>query len=106
MYGRWLRNSFIYLLILVAIVAIVFTVFAKGGTSPTEQDLSQFVNEAKAERVESVKVHGTSVEYKLKSDDVTYKTTLEPGDTVRQVLEDAGVSQDKQPKVEIKRRSP
>ena len=32
MYGRWLRNSFIYLLILVARVAIVFTVFANSGS--------------------------------------------------------------------------
>src|SRR3990172_10391829 len=105
MYGRWLRNSFIYLLILVAIVAIVFTVLGKSGSSPVEQDLSQFVNEAKAGSVESVRVSGSNVEYKLNNDDVTYKTTLEPGDTVRQVLQDAGVAQDEQPKIEIKKRS-
>ena len=35
MSSRWLRNSFIYLLILVAVVAIVFSFFRNGDSSKT-----------------------------------------------------------------------
>ena len=46
MYGRWLRNSFIYLLILVAIVAIVFTVFQSGGDGQGEAvTVPQFIEQ-------------------------------------------------------------
>ncbi len=53
MYGRWLRNSFIYLLILVAIVAIVFTLLPGGGESDEEkspQDLITAVKTARSTR--------------------------------------------------------
>ena len=52
MYGRWLRNSFIYLLILVAIVAIVLTIFLNNGDETVDQTLEQFVASAKAGEVE------------------------------------------------------
>jgi len=105
MYGRWLRNSFIYLLILVAIVAIVFTVFSSGGSGKVEQDIKQFVAEAKAGNVDSVQVDGTTVEYKLKGQDVGYKTELEPGDTVTAVLQRDSIPISDQPKIEVKQAS-
>src|SRR3970040_224546 len=90
MYGRWLRNSFIYLLILVAIVAIVFTLLP-GGSSAEEQPLTQFIDDAKAHRVQSVEVDGTELTYKLVDSSQTFKTKMEQGDTVRQVLNDANI---------------
>ena len=105
MYGRWLRNSFIYLLILVAVVAIVFTVFSSGGSGKVQQDLKQFVAEAKAGNVDTVQVDGTTVEYKLKGQDVGYKTELEPGDTVTAVLQRDSIAISEQPKIEIKQAS-
>ncbi len=105
MYGRWLRNSFIYLLILVAIVAIVFTVFSSSGSGKVEQSLTDFVAEAKTGRVASVEVDGSSIDYKLKGDDVTYKTKMENGDTVRKVLQDNGISTDSFPPIKIKQPS-
>ncbi len=105
MYGRWLRNSFIYLLILVAIVAIVFTVFSSGGSGKVEQDIKQFVAEAKAGNVDSVQVDGTTVEYKLKGQDVGYRTELEPGDTVTAVLQRDSIPVSDQPKIEVKQAS-
>src|SRR3989304_4678059 len=83
MYGRWLRNSFIYLLILVAIVAIVFTLLP-GGSSSVERPLTAFIEDAKAQRVESVEVNGTDLTYKLKGDEQTFKSKMEQGDTARQ----------------------
>jgi len=105
MYGRWLRNSFIYLLILVAIVAIVFTVFANSGSAKVEQSLQDFVADARAGNVTSVEVDGSNVTYKLAGDQITYKTKMEEGDTVRQVLLDAGMRQEDLPDIKTKEPS-
>ncbi len=91
MNGRWLRNSFIYLLILVAIVAIVFTVLSGGGSDKVDQELSQFISQAQAGDVVKVEVDGETLNYELSNDDATYTTKVEEGDTVRQILQDAGV---------------
>ena len=93
MNSRWLRNSFIYLLILVAIVAIVFTLFSKGGSSDQETTLTEFIREAQNGKVERVEVSGRNLKYFLTDDpnDQTFKTKMESGDTVRQVLQDAGI---------------
>ncbi len=105
MTGRWLRNSFIYLLILVGVIAIVFTVFGTGGGSSKEEvDPSQFVADVKADKAEEVERDGDTVTWKVISadDEKTYKFKLEKGDTVRGVLEDAGIPIEQQPEVDIK----
>ncbi len=91
--GRWLRNSFIYLLILVAIVAIVFTLFGQGGSNDQETTLTEFISYAQNEEVERVEVRGRNLKYFLTNDpnEQTFKTKMESGDTVRQVLQDAGI---------------
>jgi len=104
MYGRWLRNSFIYLLILVAIVAIVFAVFQSGSSGSTKETIDAFVGHAQAGELTKVEVDGQDVTYKLKGEDTDYTTKLEQGDTVRSVLVDAGVKPGdaNYPDVEIK----
>src|SRR3970282_2970332 len=104
MYGRWLRNSFIYLLILVAIVAIVFTLLP-GGSSAVERPLTAFIEDAKAQRVESVEGNGTDITYKLKGDEQTFKSKMEQGDTARKVLTDAGIAPEAFPKIDINKHS-
>ncbi len=106
MYGRWLRNSFIYLLILVAIVAIVFTLLP-GGSSSQETTLTEFVSEAQNENVERVEVNGTELKYWLKDDanEQTFKSKMEEGDTARQVLQDAGIEPQDFPPIKIKEDS-
>ncbi len=107
MYGRWLRNSFIYLLILVAIVAIVFAVLQGGGDSPQKVELSQFISDAQAGEVVKVDVDGTQLDYKLRGEDITYRAKMEKGDTVRNVLQDNGVEpgSDNYPEVSLKETS-
>ncbi len=104
MYGRWLRNSFVYLLILVAIVAIVFTLLPSG-SGKVDQPLQQFIEDAKAQRVQSVEVDDSNLTYKLKGDEATFKTKMEKGDTVRQVLQDAGIPTEEFPPIKIKEPS-
>ncbi|MEE8369646.1 MAG: ATP-dependent metallopeptidase FtsH/Yme1/Tma family protein, partial [Dehalococcoidia bacterium] len=102
MYGRWLRSSFIYLLILVAIVAIVFTVFSSSGSEQVDATLTDFVREAKAGNITNVEVNGTNLEYELAGEtDIIFKARMEDGDTVREILQENGVPLESVP-VEIK----
>ena len=55
MYSRWLRNSFIYLLILVAVIAIVFAFFNSGEGHPTIA-LGQVISDVKANQVQKIEV--------------------------------------------------
>ena len=107
MYGRWLRNSFIYLLILVAIVAIVFTVLRTSGDDTTEAELSDFVAEAQEGTVTKVEVDGNKLTYELEGDDITYETKMEDGDTVRDILQENGIEpgSPEYPPIEIKETS-
>ncbi|MCJ7510935.1 MAG: ATP-dependent zinc metalloprotease FtsH [Dehalococcoidia bacterium] len=105
MNSRWLRNSFIYLLILVGVVAIVFTLFGTKGSSKEEVSLSRFVEDVRAGNVlmkDGVEVDGNKIKYKLTDGEKTYKTEMEKGDTVRGVLDDEGIPLDKQPEVDPK----
>ncbi len=60
MYSRWLRNSFIYLLILVAVIAVVFAFFS-GGNSKDKIAFGQVIEDAKAGKVEQIEVDGRKV---------------------------------------------
>ena len=107
MTGRWLRSSFIYLLILVGVIAIVFTLFGTGGgESKQEVDLAVFVDDVKNQRwvEESVEVDGNNVTWKVMQADgeKTFKTKMEKNDTVREVLDAEGIPIEEQPKVAIK----
>ena len=57
MYSRWLRNSFIYLLILVAVIAIVFAFFS-GGEDHKNVAFGTVVTDAKAGLVQKVDING------------------------------------------------
>jgi cell division protease FtsH len=105
MTGRWLRNGFIYLLILVAVIAIVFTLFGTGGESKEEIQPADFVADVQAqgkEGFESVEVDGNNVTYKLKDSENTFKFKLEKNDTVRGLLDRAEVPIEEQPEIEVK----
>ncbi len=60
MYSRWLRNSFIYLLILVAVIAIAFAFFS-GGDDLGEVTFGQLVEDIKSGQVEKLEVDKRSV---------------------------------------------
>jgi cell division protease FtsH len=105
MNGRWLRNSFIYLLILVGVIAIAFTLFGTGSSSSKEDvEPGQFVADVRADKAEDIERDGDTVTYKVATADgeKTYKFKLEEGDTVRGILEDAGIQIEEHPEVDIK----
>jgi cell division protease FtsH len=110
MYGRWLRNSFIYLLILVAVVAIVFTVLRGSGESKQDESLDGFVAHVQQGEIKKVEVDNETLIYELEGEDTKYQAKMEKGDTVRGVLGEADppvkIGDANYPDVEIKEPSP
>jgi cell division protease FtsH len=102
MYGRWLRNSFIYLLILVAIVAIVFTLLPSGGASEEEKSPQDLITAVKTGQVDKIDVDGDTVRYKLDGTDPTYKFEKEKGETVGDILDRGGIPLEDHPTIDIK----
>jgi cell division protease FtsH len=102
MNGRWLRNGFVYLLVLAGVIAIVFAIVGTGGSGPEEVELSVFIEDVKSGRVTegSIEVDGNNIEYKVDDGETTLKTKMEENATVRGVLLDAGV--EPIPDVEVK----
>src|SRR4051812_27621327 len=70
--SRWMRNSFVYLLILVAVIAIVFAFFRPSSGSSSKEDLSSVIRDAKAGSVQKIEVSDNDL-----------KVTVQEGDTKR-----------------------
>jgi cell division protease FtsH len=104
MSSRWLRNGFIYLLILVAVVAIVFSFFGRSeGTK--SKDVSDVVSDVKEGNVQTLQVSGNSITEVLENGD-KYKSRKEEGSSIYEVLKDSGVSQDQLNDVRIQVNQP
>ena len=60
--SRWMRNSFVYLLILVAVIAIVVAFFRPGVRLRQRcEDLSTVISDAKAGSIEKIEVKGNTL---------------------------------------------
>jgi cell division protease FtsH len=89
MYSRWLRNSFIYLLILVAVIAIVFSVFNPGG-GPQSKPLGFVTSQVKQGKVSEIDISGDGLTVKM-TDGTTYHSRKESGESLESQLKDAGI---------------
>jgi cell division protease FtsH len=89
MNSRWLRNSFIYLLILVAVIAIVFSFFAPGSSVPN-RSLGDVITDANAGKVQRIEVSGDSLTV-FETGNQKFHSRKENAGTVFQVLKDAEV---------------
>ncbi len=96
MYSRWLRNSFIYLLILVAVIAIVFAFFS-GGDDHESINLGTVVEDAKRGLIEKIEVDGRSVEVTYvqqanESEPAVFKSRIGENTNLEQSLRDEEVA--------------
>ncbi len=89
MYSRLLRNSFIYLLILVAVIAIVLTLFQPGSSTPSK-DLGTVVQDAKSGQVKQIDVDGDSLTVIYKNGD-KFQSRKESGASIATLMRDEGV---------------
>ncbi|MSQ14413.1 MAG: ATP-dependent metallopeptidase FtsH/Yme1/Tma family protein [Dehalococcoidia bacterium] len=88
---RWLRNSFIYLLILVAIVAIFFTAFPPN-QSGKESDISTVLDMARSGTVDRIEVQGDIVTAVSKDGEkIRSRKEPGPGSSMLEMLDRAGI---------------
>src|SRR6266480_5273939 len=98
--SRWMRNSFVYLLILVAVIAIVVAFFRPSSGSSSKKDLSQVISDAKSGAIEKIEVKGNSLKV-TRNDKTVYSSRKEQGASIFTILSDQNVDVSKIP-VEIK----
>ncbi len=89
--SRWLRNSFTYLLVLVAIAAIFYTLFARSSSS-NELDISTVITMAQKEQLDTIEVKGDSLVVLTKPPDAEkFTSQKESSASMLDILEKAGV---------------
>ncbi|HEU0075365.1 MAG TPA: ATP-dependent zinc metalloprotease FtsH, partial [Dehalococcoidia bacterium] len=88
--SRWMRNSLVYLGILVAVIAIVVVFFRPSSDEADPINISAVIADAKAGKVEKIVVKGDSLEVKL-TDGTEVKSRKEPNSSITQTLADNNV---------------
>jgi len=103
--SRWMRNSFVYLLILVAVIAIVVAFFRPSSGSTSKKDLTTVIADANAGSISKLEVKGDTLKI-TKTDGSTYTSRKESAQiSIFTVLSDSGVPPNKIPAIEIKEPS-
>jgi len=87
--SRWMRNSFLYLLIIVAVVAIFFTFFNSEGSS-TEVPVSDIVARAKNSTLSEIEISGRNLTAKT-TDGAILKSHKEAGVSIYEIMDRGGV---------------
>ena len=90
MSSRWIRNSFIYLLIAVAVIAIFFTLFSEPLGGSEEISISEVISWAKMGRLESIEIGGDKLTVVTISGE-TFTARKESGASIVEILQDADV---------------
>ena len=85
-----LRKWWLYPLVVLALIVVVLSVFS----SSEEGDISlnQFLDDVQAGRVTRIEVDGTRVEYEVAGVDGRFRTRIEDGDSIREILADNGIN--------------
>ncbi|HLB12036.1 MAG TPA: ATP-dependent metallopeptidase FtsH/Yme1/Tma family protein, partial [Dehalococcoidia bacterium] len=86
---RWLRGSILYILIIVAVVAIFFAFFSPGGGAK-DLPLNQAIEWVKQGKVSKIEISGDSLT--LTTKEGTFRSRKEEGTSVYEILDIAGVN--------------
>lgn len=94
--NRWLKNSFVYLIILVAALALFFNYFNNAQGQAEERGIYQVLADAKAGRVEKIEAQSGNTEILVTYRDTRTKvrSRIESNDSVTMLLVQAGVPLD------------
>ena len=98
---KWLRNGFIYLLIVVAVIAIFYTLFPSVGGSD-ERPISEVIAMAKQRQIDTIEIRGDKLTA-VTTRGETFTSRKEGGASLLELLKDAGVDPyGSSPTVEVK----
>ncbi|WP_129632370.1 ATP-dependent zinc metalloprotease FtsH [Candidatus Oscillochloris fontis] len=101
--NRWLKNSFVYLIILVAALALFFQYFGQTSNQNTETGIAEVITAAKAGNVESIEAQAGDEQIIVTfSDNTTVRSRMESGDSIMSLLADYGVDLTKSDGKELK----
>jgi cell division protease FtsH len=90
--NRWLKNSFVYLIILVAALALFFNYFSNTQNVPNERGIYAVLADAKAGKVGSIEVQSGSNEIRvLYLDGTSVRSRIETGSSITTLMVQAGV---------------
>jgi cell division protease FtsH len=91
--NRWLKNSFVYLIILVAALALFFNYFSNTQNVPNERGIYAVLADAKAGKVGSIEVQSGSNEIRvLYLDGTSVRSRIETGSSITTLMVQAGVA--------------
>ena len=90
MNSRWMRNSFIYLIILVAVVLVV-VMFFRPSTTARDISITEVVHAAQQGEVERIVARGTSLTVHLRTQQEPLASRIEESATVEEILRENGV---------------
>jgi cell division protease FtsH len=91
--NRWLKNSFVYLIILVAALALFFQYFGASSNQTNERGIATVIADAQAGRIAKISAQAgdSQIEVTLRGGTETYRSRLESGDTVMSLLAANGI---------------
>jgi cell division protease FtsH len=93
--NRWLKNSFVYLIIVVAALALFFQYFQSDSGADEEVGISQIIADAKAGRIQSIRAQaGDDRIVATYEGDQEYNSRLETNDSIMSLFADYGVEID------------
>jgi cell division protease FtsH len=84
--NRWLKNSFVYLIILVAALALFFQYFGQSNSQSNEMGIAQVIAEARAGRVTEIQAQAGDEQIIVTTRDGEFRSRLESRDSVMSLL--------------------
>ena len=90
MSSRWMRNSFIYLLIIVAVIAIFFTLFSQPLGGSRDVSINEVIALTAGGEVDAIEVKGDALTLRTVNGD-TLTSRKETDSSIIEILERAGV---------------
>ena len=104
---RWLRNSFIYLLILVAAIAAFLSVFpGSGSREPNTIPISEVISLARGGQIRKITSEGDLLTIERRDNGQRVQARKDAGTDIYQILNTTGVSADRVADIEIDYRRP
>ncbi len=87
--NRWLKNSFVYLIILVAALALFFQYFGQSTTQSDEIGIAQVISDARAGKIKEIEAQAGDEQIiitPLDNPTTRYRSRLESGDSIMSLL--------------------
>ncbi|MFV9503503.1 MAG: ATP-dependent zinc metalloprotease FtsH [Oscillochloridaceae bacterium umkhey_bin13] len=91
--NRWLKNSFVYLIILVAALALFFQYFGQSQSQSSEKGIAEVISDAKAGLISEIQARAGDEQIIVRYNNTQeeFRSRLESGDTVMSLLIQSGV---------------